>query len=813
METKQFAAHDIIECMTDGFVALDRHWCYTYVNTHAARLLGTAPEILIGKKYLDSFPEAQGTRFHQAFQQVMRERIALHIEEYFPPWERWFENHIYPTSDGISVFFHEITERKNAEQKFAENAALLAEAQQLAQLGGWKWTRKTGKLTCSDELYRIFGRERSYPIDSFSCFMAHVRVEDRSRLEDTRKQAIADRKSWETEYRIVHPDGQHHFIHERGSIVLDAQGDPDVLFGYAQDVSSIRQAETELHRQQQLTSMIVDALPINIYLKDSKGCYLLFNAEAARVTGIPQQHAIGKTDFDLFPEQLAELIRKEDRFVMDTGEATSRETTIPVHGVRRYMMAGRSQLQMEGEKSSLLGFAIDITERKESEFRLEYLGSHDPLTGLPNRSLLQDRLGHAIARAHRSAGMVAVLFLDLDRFKVVNDSLGHKSGDDLLCILANRLNRSVREGDTLARLGGDEFVIVLEDPKSENEAALFAEEMLLLIAQSVFLETRTISPSASMGVSIYPKDGGDTDTLLKNADIAMYEAKKVGGNTFRFFDHEMNAQAMRRLLIESNLREALDSDSEAVGLHYQPIVDLSSGRLIGMEALARGDFPDRSLSAPDSFIPVAEETGLIIPLGEKLLRLACGQFQRWQTTWHSNMMLSVNLSVRQLGAPELLPMVRSAIEDTGMNPALLQLEITETGLMQNVEHARRMLHELAQMGIRLSIDDFGTGYSSLSYLKTLPIHKLKIDRSFVHDVAENSDGASIVAAIIGLAHNLGLKVISEGVETEKQMDFLKEHGCDEGQGFYFSQALDTASMDAFFCRFRSATGLEDGWRQ
>jgi PAS domain S-box-containing protein len=234
MEPRQFTAHDIIECMTDGFVALDQHWCYTYVNTHAARLLGTTPEILIGKKYLDSFPEAQGTRFHQAFQQVMRERIALHIEEYFPPWERWFENHIYPTSDGISVFFHEITERKNAEQKFAENAALLAEAQHLAQLGSWKWTIETGKLTCSDELYSVFGRERSSPIDSFSCFMAQVRVEDRSRLEDTRKQAIADRKSWETEYHIVHPDGRHHFIHERGSILLDAQGDPDVLFGYAQ---------------------------------------------------------------------------------------------------------------------------------------------------------------------------------------------------------------------------------------------------------------------------------------------------------------------------------------------------------------------------------------------------------------------------------------------------------------------------------------------------------------------------------------------------------------------------------------------------
>jgi EAL domain-containing protein (putative c-di-GMP-specific phosphodiesterase class I) len=263
----------------------------------------------------------------------------------------------------------------------------------------------------------------------------------------------------------------------------------------------------------------------------------------------------------------------------------------------------------------------------------------------------------------------------------------------------------------------------------------------------------------------------------------------------------MNAQAVRRMLIESDLRKALDmeSDSESggVSLHYQPIIDLCSGELIGMEALARGHFRDQSASAPDFFIPVAEETGLIIPLGDKLLRIACRQFQRWQTSLGSRVMLSVNLSVRQLGAPGLVTAIRSAIDETGMNPTLLQLEITETGLMQNVEHAQQILHQLAQMGIRLSIDDFGTGYSSLSYLKTLPIHKLKIDRSFVRDVAVDSDDASIVTAIIGMAHNLGLKVISEGVETEEQMAFLKQNGCDEGQGFYFSRALDSGGMEAF----------------
>jgi EAL domain-containing protein (putative c-di-GMP-specific phosphodiesterase class I) len=289
--------------------------------------------------------------------------------------------------------------------------------------------------------------------------------------------------------------------------------------------------------------------------------------------------------------------------------------------------------------------------------------------------------------------------------------------------------------------------------------------------------------------------------------------KNVGGNCVRFFDEEMNAQAVRRMIIESSLRKALEPGSEELSLHYQPIIDLASGCVVGMEALARWNCQDQSISSPDSFIPVAEETGLIIPLSERLLRLACRQFHHWQAQWRSDAVLSINLSVRQLISPELVPMVCSVLHETQMNPSLLQLEITETALMKDVEHARRVLRELAQLGIKLSIDDFGTGYSSLSYLKTLPIHKLKIDQSFVRDIVSDKDDAAIVIATIGLAHNLGLKVTSEGVETEAQMTFLKEHGCDEGQGYYFSRALDSSGIDAFLRRFSPPFGSKcnKGW--
>lgn len=801
MELKQCATYNVVEHMTDGYVAFDHEWRYTYVNGHAASLFGTTPQALLGKKYLECFPEAEGTRFCLAYQEVMRERHALHIEEYFPPWQRWFENHIYPTPHGIAIFFHDITARKNDQKKIEESAGQLAEAQHLARLGSWKWIAQSGELHCSEELYRILGKDRSSPILNPSDLMCCVAPEDQSRLASVRDEAIGRHASWETEYRIIYPDEQRHgFIWERGKVLLDAEGKLQALLAYAQDISSTRRAEVALQRHQRLMGLIIDALPINIYLKDREGRYLLFNQEAARVTGISKWDAIGKTDFDLFPAELAELIRGEDQYVMNTGKVTSHEVEIPVHGQQRYMLAGRTRLHMEGEKESLLGFAIDITERRESEMRSEYLGGHDALTGLPNRSLLQDRLTHAIAHARRSTRLVAVLFLDLDRFKVINDSLGHEKGDELLCILADRLIQSMRESDTAARLGGDEFVVLLEDMESEGQVSFVAENLLSRIAEIMSLGTQAVATSASMGISLFPRDGEDPATLMKNADIAMYQAKKAGGNSFRFFDQEMNVQAMRRMLVESSLRVALAPQSDGLSLHYQPIVELTSGRLIGMEALARWNHPDSSISTPDYFIPVAEEVGLIVPLGEKLLRMACRQFRCWQSKWCSDAVLSFNLSARQLGSADLVPMIRSVLNETGMNPARLQLEITETALMRSIDHARLLLQELAQMGIRLSIDDFGTGYSSLSYLKTLPIHKLKIDRSFVQDVVIDKDDAAIVNAIIAMAHNLGLIVTAEGVETGEQMAFLNAHGCDEAQGYYFSRPLDGSAIEALLSR-------------
>lgn len=601
-------------------------------------------------------------------------------------------------------------------------------------------------------------------------------------------------ETYTMEKRFVRKDGRSCWIKFTVSLRRNASGDPEQFIAVAEDIAARKQAEADLKKQQQLTSEIVDVLPVNIYMKDAEGRYLMFNEAAAKTTGVRKNDAIGKTDFDFFPEQMAKSIREKDRDVLSGKGPALEEATLLVHGEERVMLSGRKVLHSNGGVPRLLGFSIDINDRKQSELRAQYLASHDSLTGLPNRSLLHDRLDHAIAHARRNHRMVALMFLDLDRFKLINDTLGHKSGDQLLQTMAGRLQQVMREGDTVARLGGDEFVILIEDLASEEEATNIAEKVLAQISLPISLDSHRLVLSTSIGISVYPKDSQNGHVLLKQADIAMYRAKEEGGSGLRYFDAEMNSHVFQRLVIENGLRRALELDELA--LRYQPLVDLKTGRMVGMEVLVRWNHPEKGLLGPDEFISVAEESGLIIELGECVLRKACKQRQEWSGKGLPGLRMAVNLSAKQFDLRNLVNRVRSVLDETGMSPSLLKLEITETGLMQDVGRTRDALRELAAMGIELAIDDFGTGYSSLSYLKTLPIDTLKVDRSFVNDVAVDADDAAIVSATIGLAHSLGLRVIAEGVETSSQLSFLAHQHCDEGQGYYFSTPLAPGEMES-----------------
>jgi diguanylate cyclase (GGDEF)-like protein/PAS domain S-box-containing protein len=451
------------------------------------------------------------------------------------------------------------------------------------------------------------------------------------------------------------------------------------------------------------------------------------------------------------------------------------------------LMNLRAACDAESNIALYEGTVEDITDRKAAEERVQYLAYYDALTGLPNRTLVRDRLSKALASARRQEERVALLFLDLDRFKDINDSLGHSAGDLLLQEVAQRLKKWAREQDTVARISGDEFLIVLTKVKEISDAAVAAERLMDAMTPEFEIQDHSLCITCSLGISIFPEHGANAETLIKNADAAMYCSKDGGRNNYRFFTEDMNARVMERLTLERHLRLALEK--KELFLVYQPQMDIGTGRTIGLEALLRWQHPELGLVPPDKFIRIAESSGLIIPIGEWVLRTACSQVRQWQDEGLLAVPVAVNVSAVQFRQEGFRDLISKVLQETHLASQYLELELTESLLLSNAHVTSSVLQELRAMGLKLAIDDFGTGYSSLSYLKQFPVNKLKIDRSFIREVAVNPDDAAITAAIIAMAKNLSLKVIAEGVENEAQMSFLRLHQCDEIQGYYFSKPL------------------------
>ncbi|MEO8035836.1 MAG: EAL domain-containing protein [Acidobacteriota bacterium] len=445
-------------------------------------------------------------------------------------------------------------------------------------------------------------------------------------------------------------------------------------------------------------------------------------------------------------------------------------------------------------------------EREAAELasvEIEHLAYHDAMTGLPNRPLFIDRLIVALAQAGRANYRLAVFFLDLDRFKNINDSLGHTAGDSLLKGVADRIRQCVREGDTVARFGGDEFTLLIPRIDNVEDAAKIAQKIIEMLKIPFFVNDRELFVTTSIGISIYPGDGLDPETLVRNADTAMYRAKDRGRDNYQLYTPAMNARALERLGLENQLRKALSQDE--LRLFYQPVIALETRAIIGMEALLRWQHPEMGLLAPAHFISVAEVSGLIIPIGEWVLRVACKQLKAWHKRTSSDLTISVNLSARQFQQPDLIGQVRQVLQDSALEARFLELEITESNAMQNAENSIYSLRELKNIGVRIAMDDFGTGYSSLNYLKRFPIDTLKLDQSFVHDVTTDPRDAAIVSAVISMAHSLELEVVAEGVETEDQLAFLRKQKCDRIQGFLFSEPLPVEEMEALLLERRTMT--------
>jgi diguanylate cyclase (GGDEF)-like protein len=558
---------------------------------------------------------------------------------------------------------------------------------------------------------------------------------------------------------------------------------------------SLRQSEARLVRAQKIAGM--GSWEWNIQTGE-----IYWSDELFRIFGLtPSDHPkiemewvfglVNPVDLPAFKKVIFAAAKNGQAFNVVYRIISSTEGEIVVNS------QGEVECDEVGRALLVSGTTLDITARIRAESEIQQLINYDTLTGLPNRSLLHDRLKLAIAQASRDHQLIGVLFLDLDRFKSINDTLGHRAGDKMLKTVAKRLAACVRESDTLARLGGDEFVAILVGVNTADGIITVAKKILALISEPIYIDDQEIYTSGSIGIAVYPMDGDDSHTLLKHADLAMYQAKELDRNNFQFFSREMNIKVLERMMLENSMRKALER--EEFFLVYQPQVDARTGRITGMEALLRWQHPDLGLLSPDKFIYLAEETGFIVPIGEWVLRAACKQNKAWQKQGLPAVRVAVNLSAKQFGQYHLDEMISSTLMETGLDPEWLELEITESAIMKNAEQNAGILRKLKDMGVTLAIDDFGTGYSSLAYLKHFPISRLKIDRSFVRDITTNPDDAAIAEIIITMARTLKLDVIAEGVETRAQMELLSFNNCIEMQGYLFSRPVRAEQFAKFLC--------------
>ncbi len=611
-------------------------------------------------------------------------------------------------------------------------------------------------------------------------------------LWDAHKRVVAAHQPFDDFiYQFRTSDGVIHYSATSGRPIVDKNGKFKGYRGIARDVTARITTDLKLHESADRFRDLTELSAHWFWEQDAQFRFTLVSPTITAKTGMPPETYIGKTRWD--PSLGIHLSQAEWKAHRETLEAHQ-----PFHdfchqrvmrdGSTIYVsVSGKPIFDESGKFIGYRGIGHDVTDRKMAEERIRYLASHDGLTSLPNRTMFNEMLNYAIQSAHRYNRSFAVLFIDLDRFKVINDTFGHEAGDTLLQEIGKRLTQTVRTSDIVARLGGDEFVVLVQEVNESQQAATVARKILSSVIRPVVLLGQECRVTASIGICLYPLDARDEQTLMKNADIAMYRAKEEGKNNFQFYSEQINTHSLERLALESNLRRALERKEFL--LHYQAKLDLKSDMITGVEALLRWQHPDLGLVSPAQFIPLAEETGLIVQIGKWVLRTACAQNVQWQRQGVPPICISVNLSARQFADETLIDDISNALRETGMDSHLLELEITESMVMQNAERSSRVLAAIKAMGVRIALDDFGTGYSSLAQIKRFPIDTLKVDRSFIREIPQNPEDKAITQAIIAMGKTLSLTVVAEGVETQEQQTFLRDHACDEMQGFYFSKPI------------------------
>jgi diguanylate cyclase (GGDEF)-like protein/PAS domain S-box-containing protein len=649
-----------------------------------------------------------------------------------------------------------------------------------------------GVVYLSERWNVLLGGPPQETYTTFDALTALTHEDDRDAILQQYVDTLTGRAAeYNIEHRVRAHDGTWRWVRSRGRVVeRDAFGRALRLAGINEDITPRKLAEEQLRNSESRFRSLL-ALSSDWYWEQNE------ELRFTKVSGLdPQNHRIGvdqllgKTGFEAGEMQVDQTDAARHHALTAARQPFKDlcHTTRDTDGQWRFWsFSGEPMTDADGRFVGYRGIARDVTQSRRAEEKIRRLAHFDELTGLPNRTMFMHTLQRALSLAQRRNKSFALFFIDLDRFKNINDSLGHEAGDQLLQDVARRLRHHLRESDTVARLGGDEFVVLVEDCADARELDAIAQNILNAVGRPYMLSGQEYHVTGSIGISTYPTDGQDPAALLKNADIAMYLAKDRGKNNFQFYSPQHNAHSFERLALESALRHALER-AEFV-LHYQPKVDIASGDVVGVEALLRWNHPDLQMVMPNQFIPLAEETGLIVPVGRWVLRTACAQSVAWQREGLPMLRVAVNLSARQFAHDGLLQDIADIIDETGLAPGGLEVEVTESMVMQNPERAVATLTRLREMGISVSIDDFGTGYSSLGYLKRFPVDNVKVDRSFIKDLPHDQDDAAITRAVIAMAQSLRMRVIAEGVETREQLNFLREHGCDECQGYYLSRPL------------------------
>ncbi|WP_053997928.1 putative bifunctional diguanylate cyclase/phosphodiesterase [Ahrensia marina] len=649
-------------------------------------------------------------------------------------------------------------------------------------------------LVGSDALARYYGLESAQELIGKTIF--DVRGAAEAKRITAREQAImaGGDSLINMEEELIDTNGVSKWIQISKVAMKDENGKIIGLIGMAGDITERKNNERILDAERQLFRALIDQVPDYLFVKDTESAFVVANRALAADLGLEPAELIGKTDFAFHREKIASKFYGDEQEIVHTGKALFdlEEMVIDYSGAEKWFSASKAPLlDDDNQIIGIVGVCRDITQHKKNAERIHFMAMHDALTHLPNRTLLVERLEQGIAQAEQSQGRLTVLFIDLDNFKNVNDSLGHNAGDILIKAVADRLTSSVRSSDTVARLGGDEFVILLADEdKLASDVGMIIERVRAAIAKPFIIEGQQFSVTCSIGGAAFPKDGTDSTTLLMNADIAMYQAKGSGRDSIVFYTQGMDDASREQRMLLEGLKSAIANDE--ISLVYQPQVELETGEIFAVEALARWHNFELGHVSPAKFIPLAEDSGLIVPIGDWVLQEACRQNKAWQDAGMKPITVCVNVSTRQIREPDWVQRVAEILRETGMDAQYLELEITESMLMSDVEQAINMMRALREIGVNFAIDDFGTGYSSLSALKSYPVTRLKLDRSFITDLENNNDEKHIAEAIISLGQKLDMRVIAEGVETDEQLDFLREAHCDEFQGFHFSKPVGPA---------------------